>query len=53
MSHDNRPVDWATALVDIINAPGDEGELKQKRDEMERTMAPNEEQQDDSVTKTP
>jgi len=54
MNGSDRPVDWATALVDVINAPGDEGELKKKRDEMEKAMVPDdEEQQEDSVTKTP
>jgi len=53
MNGGDRPEDWATALADVINAPGDEGELKAKREEMERRMAPDEEQRNDGVTKTP
>jgi hypothetical protein len=48
-----QPVDWATALVDVINAPGDEGELKKKREQYERQMAPQEEERDPSRTTTP
>jgi hypothetical protein len=50
---DDQPVDWATALVDVINAPGDEGELRKKREEYERQMAPKDEERDPSHTKTP
>ena len=52
MSGGDRPDDWATALADVINAPGDEGELKKKREAMERRMAPDEERQDDAAAQT-
>ena len=49
----NESDDWATALVDMINAPGDEGELSQKFNEAERDMEPKGEDRNDSVSRTP
>lgn len=55
MTRDRRDVsdDWATALIDLINAPGDEGELNQKFNEAEREMAPKGEDRGEPVTRTP
>jgi len=45
--------DGAAALIDLINAPGDEGELAAKFNEAERKMAPKRNERDERLSHTP